>query len=59
MSSVLQEKLTVAKLVKKCPAFYGTRRFITMFTLACHWSLSWTRWIQSTTFYPTSPRCIL
>jgi hypothetical protein len=34
---VLLEKLIVAQLVKKFPAVYGTRRFITMFT-ACHWS---------------------
>jgi len=27
---------------------YGTWRFITMFTRANHWSLSWVRWIQST-----------
>jgi hypothetical protein len=30
------------------PAFYGTRWFITVFTTARHWSLSWARWIQST-----------
>jgi hypothetical protein len=28
----LLEKLTVSQLVKKFPAFYGTRRFITAFT---------------------------
>jgi len=33
-------KLTVTQLGKKFPAFYGTRRFITMFTRARHWSLS-------------------
>jgi hypothetical protein len=33
-------KLTGYKPVKKFPAFYGTRRFITMFTKACHLSLS-------------------
>jgi len=27
--------------VKKFPAFYGARRFITVFTTAYHWSLSW------------------
>jgi hypothetical protein len=27
-------------------AFYGTRRFITVFTRALHWSLSWARSIQ-------------
>jgi hypothetical protein len=29
---VLLEKLTQSQLVKKFPAFYGTRRFITVFT---------------------------
>jgi len=30
------EKLTVTQLVKKFPAFYGNRRFITVFTGPCH-----------------------
>jgi len=30
---------------KKFPAFYGTRKFITAFTSACHLSLSWARFI--------------
>ena len=34
------ETLTDFKLVKKFPAFYGTRRFITAFTSARHLSLS-------------------
>ena len=33
-SSILLEKLTGSQLVKKFPAFYGTRRFITAFTSA-------------------------
>jgi hypothetical protein len=36
----LLEKLTGSQLVKKFPTFYGTRRFITAFTNACHLSLS-------------------
>ena len=39
-SRVLLEKLTGLQLVKKFPAFYGTRRFITAFTSARHLSLS-------------------
>jgi len=39
-SRVLLQKLTVTQLVKKFPAFYRTRRFITVFTTARHWSLS-------------------
>ena len=46
-SKVLLEKRTVSQLVKKIPAFYGTRRFITAFTSAPHLSLSWARSIQS------------
>jgi hypothetical protein len=39
-STVLLEKLTGSQLVKKFPAFYGTRRFITAFARARHLSLS-------------------
>ena len=37
---LLLEKLTGSQLVKKFPAFYGTRRYITAFTSARHMSLS-------------------
>ena len=40
-STVLLEKLTGSHLVKKFPAFYGTRRFITAFASARHMSISW------------------
>jgi len=39
-STVLLEKLTGSQPFKKFPTFYGTRRFITAFTSACHLSLS-------------------
>ena len=39
-SRVLLEKLTGLQLVKKFPALYGTRKFITVFTSARHLSLS-------------------
>jgi len=58
-SWVLLEKLTGPRLVKKFPAFYGTRRFITAFTSARHLSLSWARLIQSMPPHPTSWRFIL
>ena len=38
---VLLQKLTGLQLVKKFPAFYGTRRFITAPTSFRHPSLSW------------------
>jgi glucan phosphoethanolaminetransferase (alkaline phosphatase superfamily) len=41
------------------PAFYGTRKFINVFTAARHWSVSWARWIQSTFCHPVSLRCVL
>jgi hypothetical protein len=40
-SWALPKKLTIVQLLNKLPAFYGTRRFITVFTRALHWSLSW------------------
>ena len=40
LSRFLLEKLIGFQLVKKFPAFYGTRRFITAFTSARHLSLS-------------------
>jgi hypothetical protein len=39
-SRVLLEKLKRPKLLKRYPAFYGTRRFITAFTTARHLSLT-------------------
>ena len=56
---VLLEKLTGLQLVKKFPAFYGTRRFITALTSARQLSLSWASPIQSTNPHPTSWRSIL
>jgi hypothetical protein len=45
-SRVLSEKLKHHKLLKKFPAFYGTRRFITIITRVRHLSLSWATLIQ-------------
>jgi hypothetical protein len=39
--------------------YKGTRRFITVFTRALHWSLSWVSPIQSLPSHPISPRSIL
>ena len=50
---VLLEKLTGLQLVKKFPAFHGTRRFITALTSVHHLSLSWA------SSHPTSWRSIL
>ena len=50
-SRVLLENLTGFQPVKKFPAFYGTRIFITKFTTARHLSLSWASLIQSTSHF--------
>jgi hypothetical protein len=41
------EKPPIVQPLKNSSAFYGTRRFITVFTRAIDWSLSWARSIQS------------
>ena len=46
-------------LVKKFPAFHGTRRFITALKSVRHLSLSWASPIQSIYPHPTSWRSIL
>jgi hypothetical protein len=58
-SWALLEKLPIVQLLKNFPAFYGTWRFITVFTRALHWSLSCVRLIQSIPSHPTSLRFIL
>ena len=55
----LLEQLTGLQLVKKFPAFHGTRRFITALTSVRHLSLSWASPIQSINPRPTSWRSIL
>ena len=56
---VLLEKLTGLQLVKKFPAFHGSRRFITALTSVRHLSLSWASPTQSIYPHPTSFRSIL
>jgi len=47
------------QLVKKFPAFHGTRRFITALTSVRHLSLSWASPIQSIYPHPTSRRSVI
>jgi hypothetical protein len=49
----------ILQLLKNFPAFYGNRRFMTVFTRALHWSLSWARSIQSIPSRPISLKPIL
>jgi hypothetical protein len=55
----LFEKLLVTQLVKNIMLSYGTRRFITVFTKARHWTLSWSSRIQFAPSIPISLRSIL
>ena len=55
-SRVLLKKQADFQLVKKFPAFYGTRRFITAVISARQLSLSWASSIQSIPPHPTSRR---
>ena len=59
LSRVLLEKLTSSQLVKKFPAVYGTRSFITAFTSARQLPLYWASSIQSVVPHPTYWRSIL
>ena len=56
---VFLEQLTGLQLVKKFPAFHGTRRFITALISVRHLSLSWASPIQSIYPHLTSWRSIL
>ena len=56
---VLLEKQAGLQLVKKFPAFHGTRKFITALTSVRHMSLSWASPIQSIYPHPTSSRSSL
>jgi hypothetical protein len=58
-SWVFLEKPPVFCPVESFPTCYGTRSFITVFTKARHWSLSWAKWIQSVPPYPIYLRSIL
>jgi hypothetical protein len=40
MVLALLEKPPIVQLLKNFPAFYGNRRFITVFIKTLHWSLS-------------------
>jgi hypothetical protein len=51
-SKVVLEMIGSSQLVKKLPAFYGNRRFITAFTTARHLFLSLARSIQSIHVHP-------
>jgi hypothetical protein len=58
-SWVLLEEPPIVQPLKNFPEFYGTRRFITVFTRTLHWSLSWASSVQSIPFHPISLRSFL
>jgi hypothetical protein len=47
MGPIFLEKPLVARLLKKFPVFYGTPRFINVFTKTRQWSLCWEKLLQS------------
>ena len=58
-SRVLLENWIVPQLVMELLAYYGTKRFITMLTTACHWCLSSAKSILSMPAQPIYKRSIL
>ena len=58
-SRVLLEKLTGSAASQEIPRIFGTRRFLTVPTIARHLSLSWANSIQSPQLPSTSWRSIL
>jgi hypothetical protein len=59
-SWALPEKLPIVQPFRKFPSnFKGTRRFITVFTRALHWSRSWASTIQSIPHHSISLRSIV
>ena len=58
-STVLLEKLTGSAASQEITRIFGTRKFLTVPTSACHLSLSWVNSIQSPQLPPTSWRSIL
>jgi len=47
-------KLVSAQFIKKSPVWYGPWRFIAVFIVVCHWSLSWANGIQFTILHHVS-----
>jgi hypothetical protein len=58
-SWALLEEPPIVHLLKNFRVFYGTRRFISVFTRDLHWFLSWSRSIQSIPSRPVTQRSIL
>lgn len=48
------EKQIFDQPIKKFPAFYGTHRFIALFTVSRQWTEAWDRWHLSITRHPVS-----
>jgi hypothetical protein len=59
LSWIFLEKPPIVQPLKNFTTFYGTRRFINVFTRALHWSLFWARPTKSVPSHPTSLRSIL
>lgn len=52
LSGCGSQNYAATNIVNKLPTFYGSCRFLTIFVQACFLSLSWAKWIQSTSLHP-------
>ena len=59
ISTVHLHHFAASELLQKFSTFYGTKKYITMFTTTCHLPPLLTKLIQSTPFHPISLRSIL
>jgi hypothetical protein len=59
MNRVILVKPLLVHVFQKLLAVYENRKFNAAFTAACHWPLSWAKWIHFTTSHFISLRSIL
>jgi hypothetical protein len=59
LSYTISDSYFISQLLKNFQTFYDTRRFMTVFTRARHWSLSWVKLMKSIPPHPISLRSIL
>jgi hypothetical protein len=59
LSSTISDSYFISQLLKNFETFYGTRRFMTVFTRARDWSLSWAKLMKSIPPHSISLKFIL
>jgi len=50
LTNYMERKIIVVQLVQKISSLYGKRRFISVFTKAYQWALSWAKWISQNSY---------